>query len=173
MIDKRDIRSNIWVEIIGFDELNEQLRKEGDYAKVMNPDDKYQQVHFLTMCLGVLGVSLLGEYKSFYSYDFLGLDKIKGIPINPDLLKEVGFEPFKGPYSDVPAYQRGEVGGVMIWCNGHLFVPDENGFIKITKQNLPIDKKPCEFLHQLQNIVYDLKGEDLIITEEIISRSLI
>lgn len=79
------------------------------------------------------------------------------IPLTPELLEKCGFvkiESGSTPYGDHDAYIIGEESGRLIWSAGRLLKPIPNGYLRIAQAEI-------KYLHQLQNIIFDMTGEEL------------
>lgn len=91
----------------------------------------------------------------------------EGIPLTPEILENCGFVKCNSPYRDQQAFVIGKDAGRIVWCANELYKPladGENHFIRITQGTYPIDDYPCQYVHQLQNIIHALTGSDLILT---------
>ena len=79
------------------------------------------------------------------------------IPLSPEILEKAGFDKtILSPYTDMPSYRFGKDAERVIFSGGSVFkYTSVNHFIKIAD---------AEYLHQLQNLIYFLTGEELNIT---------
>lgn len=88
------------------------------------------------------------------------------IEITPERLINLGFtKADKSPYRDCIAYVIFSDANRLIWCEGNLFKPLPEGFIKITTFDLLHDTQPIKYIHLLQNLISDLTGYDLKLTQ--------
>lgn len=87
------------------------------------------------------------------------------IDITPDRLLKLGFaKADKSPYRDCEAYVIFSDANRLIWCEGNLFKPLPEGFIKITTFDFLNDAKPIKHIHHLQNLIADLTGCEIKLT---------
>ena len=71
---------------------------------------------------------------------------IKPIPLTPEILEKCGFEKDNdGIYSKL---------GFMFWL-------DDIGVMQLALNYSPICNAPCKYVHQLQNLIYALTGEEI------------
>jgi hypothetical protein len=88
------------------------------------------------------------------------------IDITPERLLKFGFKKAdKSPYRDCEAYVIFSDANRLIWCEGNLFKPLREGFVKITSFDLLHDTQPIKYIHLLQNLISDLTGHELKLTK--------
>lgn len=101
------------------------------------------------------GDKILHTWMEGPSNYFNSYDEVEAFPIVIAKLMEIGFVELSGkdkPYRDERAWVHGEDAGRIIFSANKIFKPLDNGFLTIG---------PCEHFHQLQNIYYALKQEEL------------
>lgn len=90
-----------------------------------------------------------------------GLD-VEAIEVVPETLREMGFImiPDRSPYKDERAFVLNVFPATkLIWCSGQLFKECEYGvFVFLTTGGI---RKNVHALHDLQNAIYALTGEEI------------
>jgi len=74
------------------------------------------------------------------------VDYLQPIPLTPEILEKCGFEKDNdGIYSKL---------GFMFWL-------DDIGVMQLALNYSPICNAPCKYVHQLQNLIHALTGEEI------------
>lgn len=92
------------------------------------------------------------------------LDDISGIPLTTEILEKAGFEVTgrdKSIYTlflsklDESEFSRQRI---------DFFVDNSHGKVELCRSGVCFKMVPCQYLHQLQNLIHTLTGEELKIT---------
>lgn len=94
--------------------------------------------------------SLLFQWESSDWYSLgectFSLDSVKPIVLSPEILERCGFKKDKDDiYSKL----------------GFMFFLYDIGVVQIALDYSPLCNAPCRYVHQLQNLIYALSGEEL------------
>lgn len=85
---------------------------------------------------------------------FSRYESIEGFPLDDERLRKLGFEHLeKGPYRDQDACVLGTDANRIVYSAKKIFKPLEDGFLIIAENITDI--------HQLQNIYFMMRGEEL------------
>jgi hypothetical protein len=83
-----------------------------------------------------------------YDFEHTNFDAINPIPLTPEILEKAGF-----------VQQSFFVGKINYWIKGNIVYSSIDNQIELNNPNVFLCK--CSHVHQLQNIIYSLTGEEL------------
>lgn len=98
------------------------------------------------------------DFKPWQSeYQHYRFNRVSPIPLTPEWMERFGFASSnQKPYNDQPSYIIGEDANRIIWSGESIFKPLPESYLRVTTT-------PIKYVHQLQNILFALTGEEFIL----------
>jgi len=126
--------------------MNKEELRIGNLVNIKSETSDFDYIHYIVELTSTEALVKCNEESDWFNYD-----NIEGITLSEDWLLKAGFE------KEAPGtYKRGNCIYWIDYSSSFNF-----GTLQIASGYAPLINAPCQYVHQIQNLIFVLTGTEL------------